>query len=174
MRTQSFRTSVGQICGADDLELVACLRDSTHNHSCGAECLPRALDDRVGDGISRRSDGKLGAELLKLLGARTRLTFPVLGPCRRVSRRNRGAQRDSELFVLRLELRSQRFQLSILLFARLMRCGLGDELSRFFLSRFALGEIARDLRESDERPILIAKRSDDDVRPEPRAVFLKL
>src|SRR5262249_21204303 len=45
------------------------------------------------------------------------------------------------------------------------------ESAALFFGAPALGEIARDLREADELAGLIAKRGDDDVRPEAVAVF---
>src|SRR5439155_3924803 len=46
-----------------------------------------------------------------------------------------------------------------------------EERELRLLGLAALGEVARDLRESDEHPLLVTQRRDVDTRPEQRAIF---
>ena len=90
-----------------------------------------------------------------------------------------------QLFGERLRFFGLRFELQCLLlqFLRKLREPFGVPLG-FFPSRRFRGEHARlllgvaprgqipcDLREAEERSVLIMERSDDDVRPEPCSVF---
>ena len=57
--------------------------------------------------------------------------------------------------------------------ALLRSCGAlcGRKRAQVLFRLSALGEIARDLREPDQRAVGVAQRGDDDVGPEPRAVL---
>lgn len=54
---------------------------------------------------------------------------------------------------------------------RLARGRLRREPQRLLLSRTSLGEVSRHLGEPDQLAVLVAKRRDDDVGPEARAVL---